>query len=157
MRVVAISGGLLAVVAIAGAAELQQDDRIYYGSRAGMHLTTMSKEGIGSAKAVIVVKHTPQDAKAFCVIYLEDYSMACVRRTLAEVKVADRVTGSCVSRTWTDMYGQSFAYLGKATSDGMADYAIKDLQTGEMLNGSSASGYDNQLTIFQQLCPGIAR
>ena len=29
------------------------DDRIYYGTRAGMHLTTVAKSGIGTANAVI--------------------------------------------------------------------------------------------------------
>ena len=38
----------------------------------------------------------------------------------------------------------------------MADYNIKSLETGEILEGSSASGYFIELTIFQQLCPGIA-
>jgi hypothetical protein len=39
----------------------------------------------------------------------------------------------------------------------MADYAIKDLRTGELLGGSPASGYDVQLTIFRQLCSGLAK
>jgi serine protease Do len=58
------------------AGQAQEDDRIYYGSRVGMHLTTVSKEGIGSAHAVIRVKHTPKDAKAYCVEYEGDYSIS---------------------------------------------------------------------------------
>ena len=149
---------LVSALLLSGAVASQQDDRIYYGSRAGMHLTTVSKQGIGSANAVIMLKHTPQDAKAFCVQYEQDNSMACVNQTLATVKTGDRVTGNCVSRTWVDMYGKSYAFLGKATKPNLtADYVLKDLGTGEILNGSSASGYQVQLTIFQQLCPGLAR
>ena len=150
---------LVGALLISGAAGAQGDDRIYYGSRAGMHLTTVSKQGIGTANAIIMVKHTPEDAKAFCVNYELDSSMACVKRTLANVKVGDRVTGNCVAKTWTDMSGYSFVFLGKATksNDMMADYAVKDLKTGEILNGTSASGYDREFAIFQQLCPGLAR
>lgn len=135
-----------------------EDHSIYYGSRAGMQLTTVSKTGIGTANAVIVVKHTPKDAKAYCVGYEMDNSMACVKRTMAEVKVGDRVTGNCRKRTWTDMYGQSYAFEGPMKStDSMADYAVRDMKSGEILDGSSASGYGVALTIFQQLCPGIAK
>ncbi|MFW8588846.1 hypothetical protein ACOJBM_40540 [Rhizobium beringeri] len=151
---------LSALVIVIGAvpAFAAEDHSIYYGSRAGMHLTTISKSGIGTANAVIMVKHTPKDAKAACVEYDQDNSMACVKRTMAEVKVGDRVTGNCVKRTWTDMYGQSYAFEGKPkSSDIMADYAVRDLKSGEILDGSSASGYGVALTIFQQLCPGIAK
>jgi hypothetical protein len=137
----------------------QADDRIYYGTRAGMHLTTVAKSGIGTTNAVIRLEHTPEDAKAVCAEYLQDTSPACVRRMLRELKIADRVSGNCTTRTWTDMYGRHYAFLGVAQkSDTVtADYAIKDLRTGELLDGSPASGYDVQLTIFQQLCPGLAK
>lgn len=90
--------GLLGLTSMARPATAEEDHSIYYGSRAGMHLTTVSKSGIGTANSVIIVKHTPKDAKAFCVEYSQDYSMACVKRTMAEVKVGDRVTADC--KTW---------------------------------------------------------
>ena len=150
---------LLLALPLAAPSGVLADDRIYYGSRAGMHLTTVGKSGIGTANAVIQLKHTPEDAKAFCVEYMVDESPACVRRMLAELKIADRVSGNCTTRTWTDMYGSRFAFLGVAKkSDTMiADYAIKDLATGDILDGSPPSGYDVQLTIFRQLCPGVAK
>lgn len=135
-------------------------DNLPYGSRAGMQVTVTSKSGIGTSKAVIKIKHTAKDAKAFCVGYSEDYSMACVKRTLAEIKVGDRVTGNCKKRTWVDMYGRGYAFEGKAKSTGdfmMADYAVRDLSSGELLDGTSASGYGVALVIFQALCPGVAK
>lgn len=139
-------------------ARADDDHAIYYGSRAGMHVTTVSKSGIGTSKAVIMIKHTPKDAKAFCVEYSQDYSMACVKRTMAEVKVRDRVTANCKKRTWTDVYGQAYAFEGKATSsDLMADYIVRNVASGEILDGSSASGYPTALSIFKELCPGIAK
>ncbi len=152
--------GLCVAVLAAAASPVPaaEDHSIYYGSRAGMTLTTISKQGIGTASAVIMLKHTPKDAKAYCVGYEQDNSMACVKRAMAEVKVSDRVTGNCKKGTWTDMYGQSYSFEGKPkSSDIMADYAVRDLKSGEILDGSSASGYGVALTIFQQLCPGIAK
>ncbi|MDR9782139.1 hypothetical protein [Rhizobium redzepovicii] len=135
-----------------------EDHSIYYGSRAGMTLTTVSKRGIGTANAVIMLKHTPKDAKGYCVGYEQDNSMECVKRAMAEVKVGDRVRGNCKRGTWTDMYGQSYAFEGPTKSaDSMADYAVRDMKSGGILDGSSASGYGVALNIFQQLCPGIAK
>lgn len=150
---------LLLALPLAAPFGVRADDRIYYGTRAGMHVTTVGKSGIGTADAVILIKHTPEDAKAVCVEYLTDDSPDCVRRMLAELKIADRVSGNCTTRTWTDMYDRRYAFMGEArkSDDMIADYAIKDLRTGEILDGSPPSGYDVQLTIFQQLCPGVAK
>ena len=154
---------IYALLFVPQAAASQEEEHIYYGSRAGIHLTTVAKEGIGSAHAVIIVKHTPQDAKAFCVEYLQDDLMGCVKRTLAEVKVADRVTGNCTKRTWTDMYGKSFAISGTLNRPGgamtgyMTDFAIKDLTTRTVLDASEASGYSTEWTIFSQLGPNLVK
>jgi hypothetical protein len=157
-RTPAIPLAALLAAAVAHQVGAAEDHSIYYGSRAGMHLTTVSKSGIGTAKAVIVVKHTPKDAKAYCVGYEQDNSMACVRRAMADVKVGDRVTGNCRKATWTDMYGRSYAFEGAMKSaNNFAEYAVRDLKSGEILDGSSASGYGLELTIFQQLCPGVAK
>ncbi|MEW9612948.1 hypothetical protein AB3G45_03700 [Shinella sp. S4-D37] len=59
---------VMLLIAAAGAAgklsiipaRAQDDHSIYYGSRAGMHVTTVSKSGIGTSKAVIMIKHTPK-------------------------------------------------------------------------------------------------
>lgn len=153
---------LIAAIAVsaqlsAGPAQAQDDHSIYYGSRAGMHVTTVSKAGIGTSKAVIMIQHTPKDAKAFCVEYEQDYSMACVKRTMASVKVGDRVTANCKKGTWTDVYGEVYAFEGKSrSSDLMADYVVRSVKSGEILDGSSASGYPTALSVFQQLCPGVA-
>lgn len=148
---------ILPIVISSVPARAQEDHSIYYGSRAGMHVTTISSSGVGTSKAVIMIEHTPKDAKAYCVEYEDDYSMACVKRTMAAVKVGDRVTANCKKRTWTDVYGQAYAIEGEAKSpDIMADYIVRSVKSGEILDGSSASGYPTALSIFQELCPGVA-
>ncbi len=158
-----VSGAVVASALICTSAFGQDSDPIYYGSRAGMHVTTVSSSGLGTANATIFIKHTPKDAKAACVEYDQDYSMACVKRTMAEVKVRDRVMGNCQKGTFADVYGEAYIFLGRPKtkpSDGeisMADYVIKRVSSGETLDGSSASGYGVVLTVFQHLCPGIAK
>lgn len=159
MKLVGCVAAILATALSASVGWANDDDPIYYGSRAGMQLTTVSKEGIGTANAKIHVRHTPKDAKAFCVQYNSDYSMACVKQTMALVKIDDYVTGNCVKRTWFDLSNEKFAFLGpaKKSDEMIADYAIKRVKTGEILDGTTASGYWVELGIFQHLCPGIAK
>lgn len=129
------------IVIFSAPAHAEDDHSIYYGSRAGMHVTTVSKSGIGTSKAVIMIKHTPKDAKAYCVEYELDNSKACVKQAMASVKVGERVTADCKKGTWTNVHGESYGFEGKAKSpDMMADYIVRDLKSGEVLDGSSASG-----------------
>ena len=156
MKVLVLLFFFILSLQISTSALAQDDKRIYYGSRAGMQLTTISKVGIGTENAVIFLEHTPSDAKAFCVGYLLDNSMACVKHTMAAVKIGDRVAANCVKKTWTDMFGRNYAFIGKSKKSDvmMVDYELKELKTGEMLNGS---GYTVQLEIFKQLCPSLVR
>ncbi|MBB4183665.1 hypothetical protein GGE07_000278 [Sinorhizobium terangae] len=132
--------------------------KLFYGTRAGQSMTIVSKEGIGTANAVIRLKHTAQDAKSFCVEYMLDHSMRCVRQVLAEKKLADRVTGDCVKRTRTDMYGDNYSFHGSAKQQpelikqgyfSESDYLIH--RNGE----ERFFPFDTE--IFQALCPGIAK
>lgn len=140
-------------------AKSDEDNKVYYGSRAGMTLTIVSREGLGTSNAVIRVEHTPKDAKSFCALYLQDNSMACVKRTMLEVKVGDRITADCKQQRWTDVYGQSYQLLGKnkKTDPTEPDYKVKDLQSNTILDGSSASGYDLEISLLTALCPGIIK
>ncbi|RUU99571.1 hypothetical protein EOB36_20010 [Mesorhizobium sp. M6A.T.Cr.TU.017.01.1.1] len=147
---------LLSVISLQPATAASEE--IYYGSRAGMSATVVSKSGIGTANAVIRVEHLPKNAKAYCVEYEQDNSMACVRRTMVDVKIPDRVSGNCTKKTWSDLSGRSYAFLGRHKAGDFApDYAIKHALSGEILDGSSASGYGEALSVFQALCPGIAK
>ena len=133
-------------------------EEILYGSRAGMAVTVTEKSGIGTAKAVIKVKHLPQNAKAFCVEYELDNSMECVRRTMNAVKTRGKVTANCVKRAWIDVHGNKYSFHGvNFTSELGLEYIIKEDNTGNVLDGSMASGYFLELDTFQALCPGIAK
>ena len=116
---------LLAALVLAAAvpAGAQPDNRLHYGSRPVNVLTIVSRNGIGTADATIMIRHTPEDAKYFCVNYAQDRSPECVARLLESVKVRDRVTGDCVAKTWTDMYGKQYAFLGRATDADQVDRA----------------------------------
>ncbi len=151
---------LLAALVLAAAvpAGAQPDNRLHYGSRPVNVLTIVSRNGIGTADATIMIRHTPEDAKYFCVSYAQDRSPECVARLLESVKVRDRVTGDCVAKTWTDMYGKQYAFLGRATDADQVfvPYKIKRLEDGELLASAQASGYYVEIEIFQKLCPGLA-
>jgi hypothetical protein len=146
---------IAAVLAILAASPTLAE-QVYYGSRAGMTVTVVSKTGIGTENAVIQVEHTPEDAKGFCVEYNLDNSMACVRMTLAEVKVEPTVYANCKTMMWTDLGAERYAILGRRTSDTYADFDVRRISSGEILDGSSASGYPTAMAMFDALCPGTA-
>ena len=130
--------------------------KIYYGSRAGMQVTVVGVSGIGTRTAVVRVRHTPEDAKAFCVEYSNDASRACVERTLRETRLNDEITGDCVSGRFTTLYGENLRFVGEArnAADGDPKYVL--LRRRERLDGSSASGYGYDLEQFAALCPSRA-
>lgn len=144
--------GMLTSLAISQAGA----EQLYYGSRVGMTATVISKAGIGTENAIIAVEHTAEDAKGFCVEYILDHSMTCVRKTMVEVKVEPFVYANCKTLVWTDLHAERYAILGRRTLDDYVDYDVRRISDGEVLDGSSASGYATAMEIFNALCPGIA-
>lgn len=127
-----------------------------YASRAGQEVTIISEKGLDTEKSIIHFVHTRKNAQEFCENYLQDSSKACVNKHAGDVSPLRYVTGNCIKRTWKDMYGGRYIYLGKNKRTARVisnDYIIKRIKTKETLDGSSASGYGIQLGIFQALCP----
>jgi hypothetical protein len=127
--------------------------KMYYGSRAGMIVTVVSMSGIGSERAAIHTKHTKEDATAYCKEYLLKVTAACIKEELG-ARLSDQVTANCKTGQFTDFRGGEYQFLGKnSDQDSQAEYGIKNIATGEIADGSSASGYDVNIDIFKALCP----
>lgn len=131
---------------------------IGYGSRAGMEVSVISVEGLNTAHAVIRTKHTRENAIAFCRDYVQKVTDECIREELAK-PLNDVITGNCSTGEFTDFYGGWYQFLGpnpSAGQFGMAKYALRDLTTREIADGTSASGYPTNMAIFRALCPARA-
>ena len=129
--------------------------KIYYGSRVGMTVTVISTLGLDTANAVIRTKHTQDDAVTFCREYVGKITQECVRREL-ETRLNDFVAANCLTGKFTDFYGKHYRFLGpnkNKNDDSEAKYRIQDASSGEIANGSSASGYGTNLEIYKALCP----
>ncbi|UIJ85252.1 hypothetical protein LZK77_16170 [Rhizobium leguminosarum] len=148
---------VLLLLATGGAGAAEQYEKLYYGSKAGMQASVISEKGIGTVKAVLILKHTLVDAKAYCVGYELDYSAACVKRAMAEVHIKEQVSANCKRQTWVDMWGKPFALEGENQSGEMPEYLVRDMTSGRMLDYGMASGYEVELAIFKRLCPGILK
>lgn len=133
---------------------LEEGDKIFFGSRAGMQVTIVSVDGLDSETAVIRTEFTPDDAKRFCVEYVGEVTPECVAEQL-ELSLNDRVTANCRTGEFVDFHGDHHRFEGKNDdpSVGFAEYVLRDLATGEVADGSSASGYPVNLEIFRALCP----
>jgi hypothetical protein len=73
-----------------------------------------------------------------------------------EIQLNDEITGNRLTGRFTNFFGDDHQYLGamKSKRDAIsAKYAIKNLATGKIADGSSASGYPTNMGIFKALCP----
>ena len=131
--------------------------KVYYGSRACMTVTVRRVSGIGTDHARMEVEHTAADARAFCVEYSNDRSSKCVRDALADTHINDEFHGNCDTGRFVSIGGDALRFMGenrRRNKDGTDPrYIIRD-EKGEVLDGSSASGYPVYLDQFKALCPG---
>ncbi len=128
--------------------------RIPYGSRAGMEVTVTGVEGIGTARAVIHVRHTRENAKEFCVEYSQDPSDECVQRTLREVRINDELRGNCQTGKFTTLWGEQLRFAGPNRQKDQFSPKYVIIGANGPLEGNMASGYFTALAEFNALCPG---
>ena len=126
--------------------------KINYGSRLGMQVTVTSVRGIGTSRAVIEVEHTREDATTFCREYVQKVTPKCIEDELA-TEIGGEFSGNCQSGEFETLTGDQLIFKGVSKTEDMADYEIAVKDTGELLDGSSASGYPVVLEQFLALCP----
>jgi hypothetical protein len=144
---------LLLLVLVPWSSAASASGKIGYGSRAGMVVTVISMSGLDTARAIIRTKHTQEDAEAYCREYVLKVTPDCVRSGM-EIRLNDVITANCTSGDFTDFYGARFRFIGRnAKGNTMMPYLIKNIATGQILDGSSASGFPVNLEIFKALCP----
>ena len=130
--------------------------KIYYGSRAGMQVSVVSMSGLDTSRALIRTKHTREDAVAFCREYVGKVTPECVREEL-QTPLNDEISADCVRGTFVDFRGNRYRFAGLNKDPNVdAKYRIISLPSGEVANGSSASGYPVNIDIFRALCPSRA-
>lgn len=152
----AASMGLAAAICIftqssSLASSQKQADTLAYGSRAGMQVTVTAREGIDTRHAVIHVAHMRSDAETYCREYENTSAKACVDQEM-KTGFPAQIEADCVSGDFTNLNSQRRHFDGP-NSAGSTAYVITDKETGEALDGSSASGYDVDIEQFRALCP----
>jgi hypothetical protein len=125
-----------------------------YGSRAGMEVTIVSSSGQDTSKATIVAKHTRENATTFCREYVNNVTEKCIRDELA-VKLSKAITANCATGEFTNFYGDRLRFAGKGSTGEfhLAKFMVIDTATGEIEDGSTASGYSVNIELFKALCP----
>lgn len=129
---------------------------IYYGSRAGMEVTIVSMSGLDTSHAEIRTKHTRANAVAFCREYVQKVTPDCIKQELA-TPLNDVIKADCRAGIFTDFSGDQYQFQGRnPAADSITKYRLLNLQTNEVADGSSASGYPTNMGIFRALCPRTA-
>ena len=135
--------------------EPSPDDVVYSGSRVGMYEDIISKDGLNSSRAIIKTVPSRKGSITFCREYSKDYTLKCIEDGLRNDRPAV-ITADCPAGRFVDFSGGRFQFLGKnknANGDIMADYLIKDLKSGEILDGSSASGTGSRRGFLRHYVP----
>jgi hypothetical protein len=138
----------------------EQKDKVYYGSRAGMQVSVVSRSGINTSRAVIQVEHRREDAVAFCRDYVLKVTDECIQEELA-IKLSPKFSGDCKTGRFTTITTQTYVFLGHNTTTNPGtmgnDFILIDADTNQPLDGSMASGYPVAIGQFQELCPARMR
>lgn len=127
-------------------------DKLFYGSRVGMTVTVTSRSGIDTNSATIRAAHTADDAKGFCKEYVGNVTQQCITDELATPLSAE-IAANCSSGDFSNFYGEIFQFLGPSEKGADAPFKIKNKKSGEIADGSSASGYPVNSELFKALCP----
>jgi hypothetical protein len=150
---------LLAILLVACVppAKAETTSKLGYGSRVGMEVTVLSASGLDTEHAVIITRHTREDASRFCVEYDGRVTSQCIADELA-VPLNDRVLANCRTGEFVDFFGHHYLFEGPLPRSGdplqdMAKYGLRDMITQELADGTSASGYPVNIGIFRALCP----
>jgi hypothetical protein len=139
-------------------AEPDPKSTLFYGSRVGMYDEIASREGLDTSHAVVKTRFSHDGAVQVCREYGHDYSQKCIDEQRKDSH-GNTITGDCPNKTFSDLNGGKYLFLGKTkpgSGDVTADYSIRDLASGQILDGSTASGYDLMLGFYQALCPASA-
>lgn len=128
-------------------------ETIVYGDRIAMEADVTSKAGINTANAVIGIKLTAENARAFCEGYARDKSRKCIDDYLRETELKPTISANCPAGTFQTSSGHAYKFLGKnPIPEARANYIVAD-SNGKLLKGDMASGLYETMAQFSALCP----
>src|SRR6266850_3876595 len=146
-----------ALIAALTSGAIQAAGQLPYGSRAGEEVTITEMDGIDSAKAVIKIRHTRDNARGYCVDYLGHEGDQCIDQVLKDTQVSDSIKGDCRTGQFVNLAGRYLIFAGPNFDHDAVrsapEYRIFSKGAKTFLNGTMASGYDVNLSQFRALCP----
>ncbi|MDX8452584.1 hypothetical protein RFM98_07435 [Mesorhizobium sp. VK9D] len=125
---------------------------IFYGARVGMKVTIVKKSGIGTSHAVVLTKHTRQNAIEFCRDYVGKVTEDCIVSEM-NTPLHLEITADCKSGKFINFYGANMLFQGRSPEGSPTEYKITATDENVVLDGSGASGYGYTIDEFKLLCP----
>lgn len=121
--------------------------------------SVVGMEGRDTAKAIVKVKHTREDARHSCLEHgvVKDVTDACIRDELAR-RTKDTITADCLAGEFTDFYGNRYRVSVNTDPTYPAARAnITNLATGELVDQFAADFKTRQpMPAYRALCPAHA-
>jgi hypothetical protein len=141
----------------AGAAEFPLSSK-------GWQVTVTKMEGQNTSKALAIGKVTPENAKEYCERdpggETKEYGGKltkdqCVEKVLkGEKGKLYSASADCPRKTIKTSWGGTFTVVGM---DQFGQYIWRNIRTGEVLDGSNASGAPIVGEQFKMLCPAFSK
>lgn len=157
----AIAGGAAVKAATDKAADTAADPdptegdgvhSVYYGTRAGMIVDIVGISGADTAHAVLRYRHTRMNAISFCREYAMKVTDKCINDEMKSIGSGE-ISANCNTGEFTSLSGNRLIFQGFAPSGSNTTYLVRAADTGEIIDGSMATGYPTFLGQFKVMCP----
>jgi uncharacterized protein len=125
---------------------------VYYGTRAGMIVDIVGISGTDTAHAVLRFRHTRMNAMSFCREYAMKVTDKCINDEMKSIG-SGAIMANCTTGEFTSLSRNRLIFQGFAPSGSNTTYLIRAADTGEILDGSMATGYPTFLGQFKVMCP----
>ena len=143
------------LVSMTAALSTARAETLAYGSRAGMEVTIVEKTNIDTTRAKITVKHTRENAIAYCESYVGEVTEQCIKELGKALQ--SEIAANCTTGKFTTLYGEGYHFIGPNPDYDPTQYntefLVLSLPANEPLDGSEASGYGYNLDQFAAMCP----
>lgn len=140
------------------------DNRFPVSSK-GVQATIVATSGRDTSQALAIGQVQGADLREYCnrdpggmtTRYGGTMSISqCVKAMNREVGGKKySATANCPAKTVTVHWGNTYRLASKRYMDGYWDYVWRDEYSGEVLDGSSASGAPTVTSTYQMLCPSF--
>jgi len=123
----------------------------------GVQATIVAVSGINTSSALAIGQIQDQDLREFCnrAAWAQFSFAQCIRQNQSLLGSKYSSSANCLYKLVTVHWGPTYRLASKRYIDGYTEYVWRDENSGDVLNGSEASGAPTVTSTYQILCPSF--